>query len=687
MVQCLTVSSLCTCRRESETSLEVGYHVFPVLDERTMKEIKEHVFLGLTPKSLFFVAECIRKAYQQDPWQELNGISLTEDVIVENLRHNFPHAYISSNLAIYLVRFWPLPRLCDMDDVSPQEVWKEEWTEPLTFSSGEQAELRSVSLDSNISGTKDLGVFEPVRKDERGTYDYGYYKFSINNVSAAVLSLFFPSATTYDENIEEIPKEKQLSHLYPRFAVGPNSVNCRRIGDSGRIQNDHEQHPGIDWGMMETICGIVNRPFATEKYYLFPYATRQLRQEELSSRSTKGMRIVPTHDCNHMKYNNVTFDGKTTMYAVPCTRMVDENFEAFFGKSYDDVFSMNVGVCSRNQEFGIKMGTILMLFQEMLNGLSEEKDWIRLHHHCAHHLAESGLPAPGVRRVLFGQTMVMFAAKWFGTNIAALDGNNRLTSTILAFRGIYPQRQALEVKFPHPFPHEPQLSVLGDLAGVDLVLPAEQEQMFQEQVFKDCEEFSKNIQDGKFIANESSVKEFAVSYFSDIVQKTEGEQHNEFRLAELITFPKGARRPANFVKGKENEAQSVTKLIKLVDGLKNKQFSTVPPKLEEELRLVNLDGEVYTFENKKITELFPFKTLADKPPHQKLPLLHTLVVLCCYTPFWDSGHDDGAHVLNTILTFVRGNGFMGQAKAENEIEYETELKTGPNVYQPKVSPW
>ena len=669
--------------------LEVKEDMYPPLvSNDTMEAMRKIDYSGLTPSSLFKIIYFCKKAYNHE-----EGGCTEVPQLCQHLRYDTKRkrAYMSCSMALYLMRFWVLPYKGEETDVVPQTEWKAEWLTPID---PRRKNRVAIDIDDNFRATECLQNEETVIQGDQGQGIPNYFRMSLNNVNTLVLSLFMARGTVSPTGSTE------LGYLYPRFAVAPKSINCRRIHDMKRIHSSDSKEPG----MMETISGLTDMAFSTEKYYLVPYGTGS---------TFPGMKIEddcilgPTYDCDRMELNHVTQDGVKQIFSRELGE-VKQVFKRFYGvdfsTSYERTQVMAEGV-SHHQKQGIYLGHIIQDLHKMLGGLREDEHWIRLHRHCASMIPkeeldrmggseETHLEVPTIKRVLWGQAMVMFAAYWSGANIGALDGSNRITSTIHCLLKIRPQETAEHVANPEPYPHSPKMGILASMVDVELILPkggTGENTLFPPKVYEECVIFSDMIQKGKYYARESSVLEWVSGFLSDELKRDQGELHRKWLPGELREF-RGKVKKGDYNKKKNTGwwAKNMNDLVgELLKG------GSVPPKLAEELKDMKETSEGIVWKGKHLLkDIFPFVPERAFQPHLHLPTLQTIVAICCQTPFWNAGVVQGDEVLHSLFGLLRGSPQRARLEINNgegmselpitKEEYVTDLRVDKRVYRPQV---
>jgi len=239
------------------------------------------------------------------------------------------------------------------------------------------------------------------------------------------------------------------------------------------------------------------------------------------------------------------------------------------------------------------------------------------------------------------------------------------------------------------------MNILASPADAELILPAaspinakrispaakkEKEKNFEDKVFRDCTEYSRMIQEAKFAANECSVMEFVLDFFMTEMKKDDEALISSWLLPELYGH-RGAKSSTH------NNVVNALWLDGHINHLVNKirtYKKVLPPKLEEEVKILSEKERGYQYKGEYLKAIFPYVPQNPFETHPNLPTLQTVIAICCHTAFWDAGGNNGREVLQTIYDFVRDGGRQGQLKA-SETEYVRELRTVGWVYRPEVS--
>ena len=658
--------------------ITVGHQKFHKLHKDVMDHIDQYNFSGMTVAQIFQVAYYCREAYNQSEGGP------TASIICDNLLLYKGKVHISYDLAAYLIRFWFLPQKDEADDLVFCDGWEDEWTQPIS-----QPSIKGILSVSNAKATDNIS-------DETGDIPASklkkpapFVKYTLSGISTTVLSLFVGMGTHYGQAWFRAKEgKKPLSELYPRYAVMPASVNCRTLTDSQRIQSD-----GPQAGMMETISGVVKMHFATEKYYAFPYTPECCGNMGFDRESL----LVPTNSCMDTEWNIIK-NGNNLLRAAPMNDYVKKAYSHFYGKGIDTGmtnFGVNNTLFSPHQRYSMYLGLVLEGLTHQLSGLVHDKDWIQLHSHCARlgmseEKAEAQflVPTPRQRRVIYGQTMVMFGSIWRNCSISALDGNNRLTSSRNAMLQIYPQRTADEVIRPRRYPRLPIMALIGSLSECTFVLPSGKKRNgragFEVDVFEMCKSMSDRVQTTKHDANESSVVEFVQKFFNDEMENSQDTLHHEWLMGEIMLTSDGKCLTKNstwWVHKMEN-------LVGRMKGRDGKGMDGLPPLLKKEMGLIEMEGGNYkwrpewnTLPREPLVKVLP-TCIENFKQHENFPILQAVVSMCCYTPFWDAGAKDGARVLKALQELASTNGMV---KSSLGNEYVRALRSEGTLYRAQVS--
>ena len=700
------LNSFCCARKNAERAnlpLEV-WNPTPGVDEVTMEELSKYDFSGLTPMILILILEFCRIAYHQKelPSKEKEEVHVVSDVYqyLRYLRYDEENkkAYISSELAIYVKRHWALPTkkelsgkpFCNVNDndlpkmldvnlyggdleklVAGQEEPDLQTDDRIAIILDERCESCDI-LDECCESTNNL-------QEESATGIPPYYTMKLNGISTAILSLFVGRASVFDGE-EGAGQGVSLSKIYPRFTVAPTDINCRELTDFRRVQCDDPAQPGI----METICGKTNMSMTAERLYFFPYWIQP--EENRKAKIDDGSLVQPTFPCMKGKLNKVTSNGINQLRGVPLREeCLAFAFENFFRTRFEATFvyeNLLKSKCSSHQRAAILLGCVLQLLQNQLNGLQSDKDWLRLHRHCALRVNTEGaplLPLPtSSRRVLYAQTMVMFAANWSQLSLAPLDGNNRITSAVNTLLKIYPQMSETSVITPREYPLSPDLSILG--RGVDSVwvIPrtvdgtGNDAKRFDPHVFVHCGEYSTILQNSKYQANECTLKEWVSTFFRKELNKPLAERMIRWMLPELLEHPEKTNKEVNAKWFEDN-------IHGLVSHLKTTTL-VIPPKLKTEVMQLEEEGGVFMHQKQKLSVIFPPWPKDHYRTHPNLPYLQTVIAICCYTPFYDTGNED-MDTLQVMNKFVRDGGNQGHAKVDDN--FVRKLTTENHVFLPE----
>ena len=281
--------------------------------------------------------------------------------------------------------------------------------------------------------------------------------------------------------------------------------------------------------------------------------------------------------------------------------------------------------------------------------------------------------------------MVMFAVHWNECGLAALDGNNRITSAVLSTLQMCPQVTEKEVKNPRNFPHPPRMGALASMAEAELILPKAEDDTFGKSLFAECSKCSCTLQSSKHNAKENSVLESVASYFTNQLKEEPKEQLRRWLLSELgVCKPrvKKTRRASdakcNQVVNKEWWASNMEDHVQAM----KEDPTGLPPKLKEEVHLLELVNNRLQCQGKPLQDIFPFLPHNVCMEHKHLPTLQTIVTVCFQTAFWNVGSNRPDEVLRSARNLVKWN--CQEVEGDQENEHVAELKDNKAVFRPKA---